>query len=233
MQTAETRQRPAKTGKARSQTQRATTALHGMIVNNELPAGSSYLESELAEMLDMSRTPVREAVVVLEALGLVEVRPRRGVRILPLLPQDMEEVYQILTELEGLAAEQAASRKLSQAEIREVEKALADMEAALKVDDRERWAVADKHFHDLLVSMSGNRRLISLVASYNDQVHRARMLTLRLRPSPTASNRDHRALFEAIKGGDKKRARALHTAHRTEAMRLIISLLKEHGFHQV
>ncbi len=233
MQTAKTKQPPAKTGKVQSQTQRATTALRGMIVNNELPAGSSYLESELAEMLGMSRTPVREAVVVLAAQGLVEARPRHGVRILPISAQDMVEIYQILTELEGLAAEQAASRELSKAEVREVEKALADMEAALEVNDRERWAAADERFHYLLVSMSGNRRLISLVASYNDQVHRVRMLTVRLRPSPTASNRDHRVLFETIKAGNRKRARALHTAHRKEAMRLIISLLKEHGFHQV
>ena len=59
------------------------------------------------------------------------------------------------------------------------------------------------------------------------------MLTLRLRPAPTKSNRDHRALFEAIKAGDRKRARALHTAHRRDAMKLIIDLLQQHGFHQV
>ncbi|MEQ8355781.1 MAG: GntR family transcriptional regulator [Kiloniellaceae bacterium] len=216
-----------------SQTQRATSVLREMIVTNRLPAGSSYLESELAEMLGMSRTPVREAAVVLEALGLVEVRPRRGIRVLPLSAQDMKDIYEILTELEGLAAEQAASRVLSKTETRAVEKALGDMDAALKADDRESWAAADKRFHDLLVSMSGNSRLKALVESYNDQVHRARMLTVRLRPSPTKSYRDHRDLFEAIKSGDRKRARALHTAHRMEAMRLIIELLQQHGFHQV
>ena len=216
-----------------SQTQRATTMLRDMIVSNQLPAGASYLESELAEMLGMSRTPVREAAMVLETQGLVEVRPRRGIRILPLSPQDMREIYQILTELEGLAAEQAAARKLTRSEERAVEKSLSEMEAALEADDREAWAAADKRFHQLLLTLSGNRRLEALVESYNDQVHRARMLTVRLRPSPVKSNRDHRALFEAIKAGDTRRARALHTAHRKEAMKLIIELLQKHGFHQV
>lgn len=216
-----------------SQTQRATTVLRDMIVSNRLPAGASYLESELADMLGMSRTPVREAAMVLEAQGLVEVRPRRGIRILPLSAQDMREIYQILTELEGLAAEQAAARKLTKAEVKAVEKTLAEMEAALETDDRESWAAADKRFHALLLALSGNRRLEALVESYNDQVHRARMLTVRLRPSPVKSNRDHRALFEAIKAGDRRRARALHTAHRKEAMKLIIELLQKHGFHQV
>ncbi len=216
-----------------SQTQRATTVLRDMIVSNRLPAGASYLESELADMLGMSRTPVREAAMVLEAQGLVEVRPRRGIRILPLSAQDMREIYQILTELEGLAAEQAAARKLTKAEVKAVERTLAEMEAALETDDRESWAAADKRFHQLLLALSANRRLEALVESYNDQVHRARMLTVRLRPSPVKSNRDHRALFEAIKAGDRRRARALHTAHRKEAMKLIIELLQKHGFHQV
>lgn len=216
-----------------SQTQRALSALREMIVSNRLPPGSSYLETELAEMLDMSRTPVREAAVMLEALGLVEIRPRRGVRILPLSIQDMTEIYEILTELEGLAAQQAASRELSKQEVARVEAALKEMDAALKVDDRERWATADKRFHDLLMAMSRNRRLQVLVESYNDQVHRARMLTVRLRPSPTKSNRDHKALFQAIRAGDAKRARALHTAHRKEAMQIIVDLLRKHGFHQV
>ena len=110
--------RPAmKSDKIPSQTQRATSALREMIVNNRLPAGSSYLETELAEMLGMSRTPVREAAVVLESLGLVEVRPRRGIRILPLSSHDMEEIYEVLTELEGLAAEQAARRGLTEGDI--------------------------------------------------------------------------------------------------------------------
>lgn len=228
----ESRDREA-SAKQPSQTQRATTVLRDMIVSNQLPAGASYLESELADMLGMSRTPIREAAMVLEAQGLVEVRPRRGIRILPLSAQDMREIYQILTELEGLAAEQAAARKLTRAEVKAVEKTLAEMEAALETDDRESWAAADKRFHQLLLALSANRRLEALVESYNDQVHRARMLTVRLRPSPVKSNRDHRALFEAIKAGDRRRARALHTAHRKEAMKLIIDLLQKHGFHQV
>lgn len=219
--------------KLRSQTQRATTVLRDMIVNNQLAAGSNHLETELAEMLEMSRTPVREALLVLQAQGLVEVRPRRGARVLPLSAHDMAEIYQVLTELEALAAEQAALRGLTRDETGQIESALEDMESALEIDDREAWAEADRRFHALLVSISGNRRLQAVVESYNDQVHRARMLTLRLRPSPVKSNSDHRNLFEAIKAGDAAKARSIHKAHRTEAKKLLLDLLKRHGFHQV
>ncbi|MEC9265267.1 MAG: GntR family transcriptional regulator [Pseudomonadota bacterium] len=216
-----------------SQTQRAVRDLREMIVNNHLPPGSNYLETELAEMLGMSRTPVREAVIVLESQGLVESRPRRGVRVLPLSARDMEEIYEVLTELEAHAAERAASAPIKAADREAVETALRDMDLALAGDDREAWAEADKRFHDLLVQLAGNGRLTAIVDSFNDQVHRARMLTVRLRPSPTKSNQDHRDLFNAILAGDAAKARALHVRHRTEAKNLIIGLLESHGFHQV
>lgn len=219
--------------KPQSQTQRALSALRELVKNNHLPPGSSHLESELADMIGVSRTPIREAALILEAQGLIEVRPRRGIRVLPLLPRDMEEVYQILTELEGLAAEQAAKRELSDKEIKDVETTLDDMDQALIVDDRNAWAKADQKFHSLLLAMSGSRRLLAAVEAYNDQVHRARLLTVHLRPPPSKSNADHRDLFEAIKSGDATRARSIHTKHRSEAMALILNLLKKHGFHQV
>jgi DNA-binding GntR family transcriptional regulator len=203
-----------------------------MIVNNVLPAGSSHLETERADMQAMSRTPIREAAIALEAQGLVEVRPRRGIRILPLSTQDMAEVYDILTELEGLAADQAARRTLSPAEIGAVEATLDAMDRAVVEEDRDAWADSDWRFHDLLVQLSNNHRLKTAVDAYNDQVHRARMLTLRLRPAPIRSNQDHRALFDAIRAGDPDQARALHTAHRKYSKDLIIGLLEEHGFRQ-
>lgn len=219
--------------KPSSQKERALAALRDLVINNRLAPGSSHLETELADLIGVSRTPIREAALVLETQGLVEVRPRRGIRILPLSARDMDEIYQILTELEGLAAEHAASNAHSKTSIDAVETVLADMDSALKVDDREAWAAADKKFHDMLVEMSGNRRLITAVNAYNDQVHRARILTVRLRPSPTKSNKDHRNLFKAIKSGDGTLARELHTAHREEAKKILLDILEKHGFHQV
>ena len=94
--------------KQMSSSQRALLELRKMIFSGELAPGSDHLESELAEQLNMSRTPVREAVLMLEGQGLLALRPRKGVRVLPLSPEDMEEIYDVLTELESLAAECAA-----------------------------------------------------------------------------------------------------------------------------
>lgn len=219
--------------KPKSQTLRAASELRRMIVSGELPAGSSHLETELAQMLDMSRTPVREATLMLEAQGLLEVRPRRGVKILSISPDDMEEIYQILTELESLAAERVAERCTSPEMLEPLREAVQRMEEALAVDDREAWAAADEDFHTRLVDLSGSARLKSVIANFNDQVRRARALTLYIRPAPTKSNADHRALIEALEKGDAALAREIHREHRIAAKSLMISLLGKHGFHQI
>ncbi len=219
--------------KNQSQTQRAVSELRRMIVSNELGAGSSLLEAELAELLGMSRTPVREATLMLEAQGLVKVRPRRGVQILSISPDDMEEIYQILTELECLAAERVAASGADKKALQPLREATDRMEEALKNDDRESWAAADDDFHATLVDMAGSERLKSVIDTFTDQVRRARTLTLYMRPTPTRSNKDHRALIRALEKGDVELARKLHREHRLEAKSLMISLLRKHGLRQV
>ncbi len=219
--------------KSPSQTARASEILREKILANELAPGSNHLEAELAEMLGMSRTPVREAALVLQAQGLVEMRPRHGVFIRPLEASDMEEIYQILTELEALAAYEVAKAGVSEKQLDALEATIARMEASLEDEDRLGWAEADKDFHQLLVDMAGNERLKSIVSTYNDQVHRARLLTLYIRPAPHKSNKDHHALFLAIKQGDADKARELHRQHRIEAKDMMIRLLQEHGFHKI
>ena len=113
------------------------------IFSGELAAGSDHLESELAGLLDMSRTPVREAVLTLESQGLLELRPRKGVRILPLSPEDMAEIYNVLTELESHAAERAAASGYDETELAPLAQAIDDMDAAIAATDLDAWAAAD------------------------------------------------------------------------------------------
>lgn len=216
-----------------SSAQRAVEEIRDLILTNELPAGASYLETELAERLGMSRTPVREALLVLETQGLVEMRPRKGARIKALSAEDMREIYDILTELESLAAERAAEAGLSEEALAPLSGAIREMEAALERGDREAWARGDEAFHDALVRLGGNRRVEGVVSMFNDQVRRARALTLHMRPLPTKSNEDHRALLEAIRRGDAAQARALHRRHRIEARDMLTDLLDRHGLRRV
>ncbi|MEL6609243.1 MAG: GntR family transcriptional regulator [Pseudomonadota bacterium] len=213
---------------ADSATLRAVEALREQIFSGALPPGSDHLEAELAEHLGMSRTPVREALTRLEAQGLVVLRPRRGARIVGLSPTDMDEIYEVLTALEATAARRAAGRGLAPEDLAPMQTAIDAMDAALRANDLPAWADADDDFHRALVVASGNQRLIEAVARYSDQVRRARMVTLRLRPMPHASNEDHRAVLAAIAAGDAEAAWRRHEAHRSAARVLLIDLLDQH-----
>lgn len=217
--------------KSKSNSAKAVEQLRALIFSGELPAGSDHLESELALRLDMSRTPVREAALTLEGQGLLEVRARKGVRILPISIKDMEEIYDVLTQLESMAAADAAGQNYSPADLRLLEQTIVDMEAALAAGDREAWAAADDQFHTELVRLGGNSRVVSIVALMADQVRRAKTVTLHMRPLPTKSNKDHRDLVDAIKASDASRAREIHSAHRTEAKDVLITLLRKNRLH--
>jgi DNA-binding GntR family transcriptional regulator len=215
----------------RSSTERAISELREMIFTGVLPPGSDHLETELAAQLGMSRTPVREAAMTLSAQGLVELRSRRGLRIKPVSAKDMRDIYDILTELESLAAARAAEARYSRADLRTLAAAINDMTAALAADDLRAWASADDRFHRELVRLGGNARLSMIVSVMRDQVRRARATTLFIRPKPTQSNDDHRAVYQAIAQGDAKTAHDIHHAHRRQARDMLVELLEKHQFH--
>lgn len=214
--------------KTQSNAQRALAALREMVFSGQLAAGSNHLESELAQLLGMSRTPVREAVLMLEAQGLLELRPRKGVRILPVSPDDMREIYDVLTELESLAAEQAAQKDYGTDELKELARAIDDMEIAVGSGDLDKWSEADDRFHTELVRLGQNSRIESIVMMMRDQVRRARATTLLMRPVPLRSNEAHRRVYQAIEQGDATIARAAHRAHRQQAREMLVTLLERH-----
>ncbi len=204
-----------------------------MIFSGALPAGSDHLESELAVLLGMSRTPVREAALTLESQGLVEMRPRKGVRVLTLSPNDMRDIYDVLTELESLAARRAAERGLTKTELAQLSAAIHDMEAAVAQGSMEDWAEADERFHLELVRLSGNARMHGIFELMSDQLRRALAVTLYMRPVPNASNEDHRNVYDAILKGNADLAADIHRVHRQKAKELLVDLVEKHRLYRI
>jgi DNA-binding GntR family transcriptional regulator len=203
------------------------------ILDNLWPPGYQALEQEVALQLGMSRTPVHEALIRLCAEGLVEVIPRRGMRVLPLSANDMREIYEIIGSLESTAAEILAARKPSEAELRPLLLATQAMAKALDQDDLDAWAKADENFHLHLVRLAGNKRLAETVMSYWDRVHRARMFTLRLRPKPVHSTQDHMELVEKLRQGDPAGAAAVNRSHRARASQELLAIFGHYRMHQL
>lgn len=197
------------------------------ILDNAWPPGYRALEQEVALALGMSRTPVHEALVRLHSERLIDLVPRHGMLVLPVSPNDMREIYEVLTALECMAAELAARKKPSSNDLAPLTAATDDMERALKADDLDSWAHADERFHAALLELADNKLLAEAVMKHWDRAHRARMFSLRLRPKPVNSTREHRALLARLRAGDADGAARENRSHRERASRELLAIFEQ------
>jgi len=213
----------------------AYAALKHAIRESVFAPGYQASAGELALRLGVSRTPVHEAALRLQEEGLVRILPKRGILICALAPQDIAEIYEVLIAIEAGAAELSANMQES------VRIALADeldretdaMARALAIGDLDGWGRADEAFHRLLVERCGNSRFMRIIRTVNDQSHRARMLTLRLRPGLPSSESEHRATSDAIRRGQPGLAREAARLHRIRARDELLPLIERVGLRHM
>lgn len=212
---------------AESLTGVAYRKIKAAILDGSLSPGLLASEQQVATRLTMSRTPVHQAMVRLEQDGWIRLLPRRGLQIAPISPTDMNDVYEALLALEVAAVGRLASRPLQERDpaLAKLEQACKDGEAALGREDLAAWAAADARFHTLLVDFSGNVHIARLARSVLEHAQRARQVTLKLRPRPSSSNDDHRAILDAIRASDPSLARARMQAHRERGMQVLLPIL--------
>ena len=213
--------------------EQAYQEIRSRILDNLWPPGYQALEQEVALALGMSRTPVHEALIRLHQEGLIELAQRRGMRVLPVSPKDMREIYEILTALECMAAEILGLRRPSQRELLPLVEATQAMEKALSRDDLDAWAKADETFHHALVELAGNTLLLDAVMGFWDRAHRARMFTLRLRPKPINSTQEHMQLVDMLAAGDGVGAAQVNRAHRERASRELLAIFERYQLQQL
>lgn len=204
---------------------RAYHDLRYRILTGRLAPGTTLLETEIAGMLGLSRTPVREALIRLAEEGLVLVRPRHGVTVIDLTPADFRDILDVFSALEVRAVALAAARDLTAADREALTQLTQRMERATAEGDIARWSDLDDDFHATLVGLCGNARLQRTLGEYWGQQYRGRRLILPHRPLPVASDREHRAILAAVLAGDPRTAHAAHLAHRARADRDQLALL--------
>ncbi|MGV1988630.1 GntR family transcriptional regulator [Agrobacterium sp. 22-221-1] len=205
----------------------AYNAIKAAIRSNVFPSGYQAAEIEIARQLGMSRTPVHEAMARLQEDGLVRILPKKGIIICALSPADIEEIYEVIIALEGAAATRLA--RLPDDERRSVVRSLTrsteSMVRAIERNDLATWAAADEEFHETLVSRCGNRRLMRMAGTVSDQLHRARMFTLNLRPRPVHSSDEHFEVIRAIEQADAAAASRAARKHREHAHDALVPLI--------
>jgi DNA-binding GntR family transcriptional regulator len=206
--------------------QRAYLAIRHIIKFLKLPPGYTVLERQMAAVLDMSRTPVREALVRLEMEGWVQIVPRRGFVVSPILGEEISQVYEIVEALDGVAGALAARRATPQ-QLAHLETLIQRQEASLEINDLIEWTDLDDQFHSWIIDLSQNPRLRVIVDSQADQIYRARLYTIRHRPKPTRSVMEHKAMLAALRAGAPEAAQAIMRSHRQRSHIEILDALIE------
>lgn len=195
-------------GDPRSLRDQVRDVLRSWIISGRLEPGSRVRESEVATDLGISRVPVREAIAMLEAEGLLTSVPRRGVLVKRLQVKDVEDLFDIREALEGLAAGLAA-RRAQPADLRRIRWVLSEARVAADENDHSALSAANLQFHGAVSELAGNPALSSMLE----------VVGVRLRwdsvPDRDAVKvlHEHEQLLDAIGSGDADRASRLATEH--------------------
>lgn len=202
----------------------AAQALRSAILNGRLRAGTRLRQTDLADQLAISRTPIREALVRLQDEGLVELLPGGGVRVKLLALDEAVELYDLREVLDGLAARLAA-RHADAASLARLERALDRMARCLERDDPNQWFPAHVSFHDEIFRSSGHRRLQSLSSVVKLSIRHFHPLLLQTPHRLADAYREHHAIFEALAARDGEQAERLARAHIANAKEIVLKVM--------
>ncbi|MGB7806507.1 MAG: GntR family transcriptional regulator [Actinomycetota bacterium] len=208
----------------RSLAEDAADRIREQILAGGFRQGEHLVEAKIAEQLNISRGPVREAFKLLRAEGLLNEEPRRGTFVVSLSADDVREIYGLRAALEGRAARLIA-RTHDPATIEQL-RTLADaIDAAVATGDGAAVSRADLAFHEGLCALCGNSRILEVFDRYVPTLRALLRLDERVLRSLDEVSNQHRPFVEAIEAGEEETAARLLAEHAEHAGELIAGVV--------
>ena len=195
------------------------------IISGEEPPGARLAETKLAELAGVSRSPVREALRILEREGLVELLPRLGAQVARVGPDDVRELYACRMLLEP-AATALAVGALKAEEVAALDEVRGAMEAAVAADDGQRFLSENITYFRLLLGRCPNPTMRELVEVTWNKAARYWSIFARLPRYSRGSLAQHRALHDAVRAGDPAAAEAADRAILERALHEILATIE-------
>lgn len=188
----------------------------------EIESGARLIETQVAESLETSRTPVREAFRRLEQDGIVERLPQGGVRVTPVTPEMVSEIFSIRGVLEAFAIEKACeaitSEDLLQLKVIETHaKALIKSKEVAREEKMKQLFTLNTRFHDVIYQSTGSQYLIKIINNLRQIVLRLRGMGLREDKAWKEVWQEHGQLIVFLEKKDRKNASKLIEKHIKEA----------------
>ena len=186
--------------------------LRQAILTGEMKPGERLLEIHLANKLGVSRTPIREAIRMLELEGLVIMVPRRGAQVAQITEKSMSDVLEVRCALDELAVELACER-ITEEEKTELAETCKAFEKATATKQVHVIAKADVEFHDIIFKAAGNPRLTQMINNLAEQMYRYRFEYIKDESQHQMLVEEHKHICESISNRDIAAAKEAIRTH--------------------
>lgn len=204
--------------------------LRDQIILGRLKPGQRIKGIDVAFELNVSRTPIREALKILESEGLIEIKPRKGAFVAEFTAKDAWEIYTINAALYAQAIDVVTDR-ISEGDIKKLKNIFQKMEETVKQEspDINKYQQFHFKFHDTLFQIAGNSRLKQICQSMNNQIIRFSRISFSNSQHLLSSCQRHKEILETIEAGDKDRAKSFMYEHVMEGLENLQKMLKDAG----
>lgn len=186
--------------------------LREAILKGDLKPGERLMELQLASQLGVSRTPIREAIRMLEQEGLAVTMPRKGAEVAKMTLKGMEDVLEIRAALDELAS-QLACERMTEAQMECLQARKVDFEKSLATGKVKAIAEADVNFHDVIYEATGNPKLVNMLNNLREQIYRYRVEYLKDEKNYPKLIEEHEAIYQALVNRNKDAARTSIAEH--------------------
>ncbi|MCP4023104.1 MAG: GntR family transcriptional regulator [Desulfobacteraceae bacterium] len=198
--------------------------LRTSIIDQEIKPGSRLVESKLADMMGISRTPIREAFHKLEREDWIRKNKNGGFKVVALSREEIEETFGIRAVLEAYAARLAAVNHI-QKDLAPLEKKIAQYQDHLEKGTTEQLMKTNTEFHDQLYALSKSPKLIKMINTLRAQISRYRQIILTQEKLAMVSNEDHHKMMEAIKNREEDYVEQLVRKHILKGKQVVLEEL--------
>lgn len=199
--------------------------MEASILNGSIQPGENLIELKLSAEMGVSRTPVREAIRMLEQKGLVQIIPNKGAIVLGISEKDLEDIYTIRMYIEGLGSRWAAAN-ISDAQIRELTEIVDLQEFYSHKQSTDQINDLDSKFHEKIFEYSNSRTLQHTLSDLHHMIRRYRQLSFNTTGRADKAIEEHRQILEALVNHDQDAAERLTVQHIRNAKDNLLSIIK-------
>jgi DNA-binding GntR family transcriptional regulator len=196
--------------------------LEDAILRGKIKQGDRLIEDELSTVMGVSRVPIREAFRLMEKEGLIKIIPRKGAIVSSISREDVAEIYEVSSVLEGLAAGLFCKRA-TETELQKMRKICRDMETQIEKENLLKFRKLNRDFHEVFINGCSNKKIKEVYDSFQKQLHWFQNVSLSSQGRPEISLKEHKSILDAFLKKDSEAAEYAARDHVRRAANYFLS----------